>query len=136
VLGWDDHGEAQAWLALAPGTDVQEHSSRLDLVAAAPVALADGATIATDAALSNVFTVTLGGNRTLAAPGNGVARLSYKWVITQDGTGGRTLAFDAAFRFPGWTDPALSTAPGAADVLVCLHDGTRWLCDLAGKGFA
>jgi hypothetical protein len=136
VLAWNDYEEALAWLALVPGTDVQEHSSRLDLLAAAPVALADGATIATEAALSTTFTVTLAGNRTLAAPTGGVAGTAYRWVIRQDGTGGRTLAFDSAFKFPGGTDSTLSTAADAIDVLVCLYDGTRWLCDLGGKGFA
>jgi hypothetical protein len=80
--------------------------------------------------------VTLGGNRTFAAPTGGVAGVAYRWVIRQDGTGGRTLAFDSAFKFPGGTDPTLSTAADAIDVLICLYDGTRWLCDLGGKGFA
>jgi hypothetical protein len=123
-------------LPWCPGPTCIEHSSRLDLLAAAPVTLTDAATIATDAALSTTFTVTLSGNRTLAAPTGGVAGMAYRWVIRQDGTGGRTLAFDAAFRFPGGADPTLSTAAGAVDVVVCLHDGTRWLCDLGGKAFA
>jgi hypothetical protein len=64
-----------------------------------------------------------------------VAGLSCRWIITQDGAGGRTLAF-AAFRFPGGADPTLSVAAGAVDVLVCLFDGANWLCDLGGKAFA
>ena len=37
--------------------------------------------------------------------------------ITQDGTGSRTLAFDAAYKFPGGTAPTLSTAANAIDRL-------------------
>jgi hypothetical protein len=65
-----------------------------------------------------------------------VAGLTYKSIIRQDGTGGRTLAFDGAFTFPGGIEPTLSIAANATDVLFCLYDGTRWLCDLGGKGFA
>jgi len=61
--------------------------------------LVDAATIATDASASTVFEVTLGGNRTLGNPTNSVAGMKRVWVIRQDGTGARTLAFDTDFRF-------------------------------------
>lgn len=83
-----------------------------------PVAITDGATINTDASLSNIFTVTLGGNRTLADPTNIVAGKTYVWRITQDGTGTRTLAYGTAFKWPGGTAPVLSTASGAIDLIV------------------
>jgi hypothetical protein len=136
LLTASDTAEARARLGVEIGEDVQAHSDRLALLSTAPVALTSGTIVNTDAGASTVFTLTLAHNATLASPTNAVAGLSYKWVIAQDGTGGRTLAFDAAFRFPGGTDPALSTAAGAVDVLVCLYDGTNWLCDLGGKAFA
>jgi hypothetical protein len=52
--------------------------------------LTDGATITPDLADSNNFSVTLGGNRTLANPSNIVAGQSGSIFITQDGTGSRT----------------------------------------------
>lgn len=85
-----------------------------------PVGVTDGASIATDASLSNIFTVTLGGNRTLANPTNLVAGKTYIWVITQDGTGSRTLAFGSYFLFSGGSAPALTTAAGSVDLIVGL----------------
>lgn len=63
--------------------------------------LTDGANIATDCSEGSVFTVTLGGNRTLDNPTNKVIGKTYTWIITQDGTGGRTLAFGTDFVFTG-----------------------------------
>ena len=78
-------------------------------------ALSDGATIATDLALSNNFSVTLAGNRTLGQPTNQVAGQSGSFFITQDGTGSRTLAYHADFKWAGGTAPTLSTAANSVD---------------------
>jgi hypothetical protein len=94
------------------------------------VSLTDAATIATDASQGNVFTVTLGGNRTLGAPTNLGSGGTYLWIVTQDGTGSRTLAYNSAFKFPGGTAPVLSTTANAVDVLSCVYNGTALLCNL------
>ena len=78
-------------------------------------ALTDGATIATDLALSNNFSVTLGGNRTLGQPTNQAVGQSGSYFITQDGTGSRTLAYHADFKWVGGTAPTLSTAANSVD---------------------
>jgi hypothetical protein len=52
------------------------------------VALVDAATIGTDAALSNHFRVTLGGNRTLANPTNMRDGGIYNWRVRQPAAGG------------------------------------------------
>ena len=78
-------------------------------------ALTDGATITPDFADSNNFSVTLGGNRTLANPSNVVAGQSGSFFITQDGTGSRTLAYGSNYDFAGGTAPTLSTAASAVD---------------------
>ena len=92
-------------------------------------ALSDAATIATDCSQSNVFTVTLGGNRTLGAPTNGTAGSTYIWIITQDGTGSRTLAFNSALKFPGGTDPTLTTTASAVDMISAVTtDGSTFYC--------
>jgi hypothetical protein len=77
--------------------------------------LTDGSTITPDLADSNNFSVTLGGNRTLANPTNTVAGQSGSIFITQDGTGSRTLAYGTNYDFAGGTAPTLSTAAGAID---------------------
>lgn len=94
------------------------------------VALTDAATIATNASLGNVFSVTLGGNRTLQNPTNMVAGFTYIWNIDQDGTGSRTLAYDTSFKFPGGAAPVLSTSANAKDSLACVYDGTVLRCSI------
>ena len=77
--------------------------------------LTDGSTITPDFADSNNFSVTLGGNRTLANPTNITAGQSGSIFITQDGTGSRTLAYGSYFDFAGGTAPTLSTTAAAVD---------------------
>ena len=81
-------------------------------------ALTDGATITPDFALANNFSVTLGGNRTLANPSNLTAGQSGCIWITQDGTGSRTLAYGSQWDFTGGTAPTLTTTAAAVDCLV------------------
>jgi hypothetical protein len=81
-------------------------------------ALTDGATITPDFALANNFSVTLGGNRTLANPTNLTAGASGCIWITQDGTGSRTLAYGSQWDFTGGTAPTLTTTAAATDCLV------------------
>jgi hypothetical protein len=102
-----------------------------------PVTLTDAATIATDAETSNTFVVTLGGNRTLGAPTNLRDGVVLNWIFVQDGTGSRTLAYNSIFKFPGGTDPTLSTAAGAIDMMsgVYIQSLNAIIC-VAQNGFA
>jgi len=81
------------------------------------VALTDGATITADFDAANFFSVTLGGNRTLANPTNLTAGQSGVIVITQDATGSRTLAYGANWKFSSGGAPTLTLTAGAVDVL-------------------
>ena len=83
------------------------------------VALTDAATIAVDLSLGNNFSVTLAGNRTLGDPTNVTAGQSGVIVVTQDGTGSRTLAYAGTkWKFAGGTAPTLTAGSGGAvDVL-------------------
>lgn len=81
------------------------------------VALTDGSTITPDFSAGNNFSVTLGGNRTLANPTNLTAGQGGAITVTQDGTGGRTLAFGSNWKFPGGTAPTLTTTAAAVDVI-------------------
>lgn len=116
-------GDAVAGLVI--GTDVQAYdadTAKTDVAQSftaaqrgAISALTDGATITPDFAVANNFSVTLGGNRTLANPTNLTAGQSGSIFITQDGTGSRTLAFGSYWDFIGGTAPTLSTTASAVD---------------------
>ena len=100
------------------------------------IPLTDEATIAVDASKGNLFTVTLGGNRTLGAPTNPTPGQMIVFRFEQDGTGTRTLAYNAAYRFS--TDipsPTLSTGGGDIDYLGFIYheDDDKWDC--IGKVF-
>lgn len=94
------------------------------------VALTDGANIATNAALGNVFTVTLGGNRTMDAPTNPVNGQKIIYRIRQDATGSRTLTWNAAFSFTGDVPtPTLSTTAAKVDYVGFMYNGTDSVWD-------
>jgi len=79
-------------------------------------ALTDGSTVTPDFALSNNWSLSIGGNRTLANPTNLTAGQSGVIYITQT-TGSHTLAYGSAWDFAGGTVPTLSTAASAVDAL-------------------
>lgn len=86
--------------------------------------LTDGATITPDFSLANNFSLTLGGNRTLANPSNLTAGQSGAIVITQDGTGSRTLAYGSNWKFPSGLAPSLTATASAVDVLAYYVEST------------
>lgn len=77
--------------------------------------LTDGATITPDFATANNFTVTLGGNRTIANPTNLTAGQSGSIFIVQDGTGSRTGAWGSYWDFAAGAAPTLTTDANAVD---------------------
>jgi len=102
----------------------------------AVVALVDAANIAVDASLGNLFTVTLTDDRTLDAPTNPTQGQMIVFRVTQDGSGGHTLAYDAAYRFS--TDipsPTLSTGAGDEDYIGFLYNEADDTWDCIGKVF-
>lgn len=91
--------------------------------AAVAIALVDGATINVDAALGDLFTVTLGGNRTLANPTNPTNKQIMIFEIKQDATGNRTLALGNKFVFGSdVTALNLSTAANKTDFITVQYD--------------
>ncbi len=99
------------------------------------VALSDGATIATNAALGNSFGVTIGASRIMGLPTNLVSGGTYQWEIIQGGAGSFLITWNAIFKWPGGSAPTLLTAAGAKDLISCYYDGTDLLCgSLAGGG--
>jgi len=59
---------------------------------------------------------TLGENTTIGAPTNTTVGKKGRLRIVQDGTGTRTVAWNAVFVFGGGTTPVASTATGAEDI--------------------
>ena len=97
-----------------------------DNVAYSPTGtLTDGATINWDTSAIQVAQVTLGGNRTFAAPTNLIDGAFYALVIIQDGTGSRTATFNSVFKFAAATAPTLTTTANARDILVFQSNGTN-----------
>ena len=80
--------------------------------------LTDAASIAVDFALGNNFLVTIGGNRTLAAPTNAVAGQTGQIYVIQDSTGSRTLSYNSVYQFVSGAAPTLSTGAADVDILV------------------
>ncbi|TGP25915.1 MULTISPECIES: hypothetical protein [unclassified Mesorhizobium] len=85
--------------------------------AAAEVTLTDAATITVDMSTFFNAVVTLGGNRTLGNPTNTKVGQTGCIRIVQDGTGSRTLAYGANWKFSGGSAPVLTTTAGATDLL-------------------
>ncbi len=77
--------------------------------------LTDGATVTPDFAASNNYTLTLGGNRTIANPTNLTAGQSGSIFLVQDGTGSRTVSWGSYWDFAGGTAPTLTTTAAAVD---------------------
>ena len=101
----------------------------------ANAALLDGASISWNLDTAPTASVTLGGNRTLANPTNMKAGGTYLVIVKQDATGGRTLAYGTAYKWPSGSAPVLSTAANATDILTFVSDGTS-MFGVAQKGFA
>jgi len=87
--------------------------------------LTDGATVNWDVSANQVTSVTIAGNRTMAAPTNQVDGGVYVLIVIQDGTGTRTLTWNSVFKWVAATAPTLSTAGGSRDQFVFVSNGTN-----------
>jgi len=89
--------------------------------------LTDQATITWDASTQDVCKVTLAGNRTMAAPTNNTTGQFISILVIQDGTGSRTLTWNAVFEFASDTAPTLTTTASLGDIFVFRYNGSKWL---------
>ena len=89
--------------------------------------LSDASTISWDAATDPVAKVTLGANRTLGSASNGATGQFISLLVIQDGTGSRTLSWNAAYEFKEDTAPTLTTTASKGDLFVFRYNGSKWL---------
>ena len=74
----------------------------------------------------NVQQVTLCSTDIVPTLSNPYAGAIYQLLVKQDGTGGRTVSWPAAVKWPGGVSPVLSTAVNALDVITFVSDGTNF----------
>ena len=89
--------------------------------------LTDASTIAWDVSTSSVAKVTLADNRTLGAATNAQTGQFVSLLIIQDGTGSRTVTFNAAYEFTEDTAPTLTTTAAKGDLFVFRYNGSKFL---------
>lgn len=89
-------------------------------------------TVTLDVSASAFFRLDLFENVTLAVT-NASSGASFLLRLRQDATGGRTVSYPAAWRFPGNVTPALSTAANAIDYLAFMYDETDDTWDYVGS---
>ena len=108
------------------GAQVNKSTTRFEgavSLADAPVhqtitTIADATSIVMNMATNNQFLVTLGGDRTLAAPTNlTVGQTGHIYCIQNSG-GTHSLSYNSVFQFAGGSDPVLTAAGGSVDLLV------------------
>lgn len=85
--------------------------------------LTDGTTINWNLTGGQIATVTLGGNRTMAAPTN-MRVGSYILHVYQDGSGNRELTWNSVFKWSAGIAPPLTSSVGGHDVFSFVCDGT------------
>ena len=102
--------------------------AKFTAAAIAPEAtLTDASTVTWNALTQSVAKVTLGGNRTIGLASNGVAGAFISLLIIQDGTGSRTVSWNAAYEFAADTAPTLTTTASKGDLFVFRYNGAKWL---------
>ena len=102
--------------------------AKFTAAAIAPEAtLTDASTVTINALTQSVSKVTLGGNRTIGLASNGVAGAFISILIIQDGTGSRTVSWNAAYEFAADTAPTLTTTAAKGDLFVFRYNGAKWL---------
>tara|TARA_R110002012_G_scaffold320152_1_gene542573 strand:- start:1210 stop:1614 length:405 start_codon:yes stop_codon:yes gene_type:complete len=108
-------------------SDISDDIITTAKLAFAESTLTDGSTIDWNAATQDVCKVTLAGNRTLNAPTNPTTGQFITILIIQDGSGSRTVSFNAIYEFKDDTAPTLTTTASKGDVFVFRYNGSKWL---------
>jgi hypothetical protein len=125
IFKGDDGGSAVTSLTL----DMSNSGAAIFSAAAynAEATLTDGATPSWNAITQPVAKITIAGNRTIGAASGGVAGAFISLLIIQDGTGSRTMTWNAAYEFASDTAPTLTTTANLGDLFVFRYNGSKWL---------
>ena len=91
--------------------------------------LSDGSTVTWDVIASPVAKLTMAGNRTISAPSGSTpaAGQFISLLLIQDGTGSRTITWNAIYEFAADTAPTLTTTANKGDLFVFRYNGSKWL---------
>ncbi|MFZ4550075.1 MAG: hypothetical protein ACOYN4_21685, partial [Bacteroidales bacterium] len=129
VIGYDATGAGSNTATLG-NTSITSTVLRGDVsakryVLTQPSDIASAGTTTIDLSLGNVFQVGLGANigtLTLTNPAVG----TYLVKFTQDATGGRTVAFPAAWKWSGGSVPTVTATLNKTDIVTLIYDGTTY----------
>ncbi len=122
------------WLGNGSGVPAEvdfdtEVSANTDVINAMKItALTSSASITPNgnsAIIKHYFTLTYGHTGDMLAVTNQVEGCEYIFKITQDGTGGRVVTWNANYKFDGSTKSILSTGLGDIDQISFISDGTN-----------
>jgi len=79
--------------------------------------------------------LTLTGNCTFTFP-TATAGRSFFLLLKQDATGGRTVTWPAAVKWPASTAPTITPTASRTDKFVFTADGTNWIGSVAGQAYS
>jgi hypothetical protein len=100
--------------------------------------LAYSASLPVDASKGSAIFVNIStglpGNITIGAPSNGVVGQTLTFNFVQDGTGGRTVTWNAVFVRNSWSDSGNTANTRSSISFMCL-DGTNWV-EIAQKNWS
>ena len=102
------------------------------------IVLSDTPTIVTNATLGSHFRITLGGDRTLAAPVGMIDGQKITWEFIQDASGSHALTLDPTFSFgTDVTGVSLSVTPNRHDFMGAIYNASvgKWYVLSFAKGY-
>lgn len=135
-------GDGTQWVAAADvswGSANNPNPVFTEQVGESVVTATTGSSYDVDVTEGTVWDLTLDNNVTISFSGepSSVAS-SVTLVLTQDGTGGRSVTWPSEVDWPGGSAPSLSTAANATDIVMLFtpDGGTTWYGQDAGTGYS
>lgn len=94
-------------------------------------------TVTYDCQTSNQFYTELTENITIAAPDNPVNGQTIWIMLKQDGTGSRTVAWNAIFVWPSGSTPTMTATASKADLYSATYNATltKWFARAEGQNY-
>lgn len=99
---------------------------QLQALRSASLSNSTAATVGINAATTTLFNVTLAQNGGIAAPTGAIVGQQLTMLITQNATGGYTLAWDPIYKWPGGSAPTMSATAGRTSRFDWVFNGTNW----------